>query len=193
LPKTVDAVDALKRRYEEKVAAARNRQTQKYSEAGAAAVARKDWVAAANAYRVALSFDESNDELKTAYDGAQLEADKLLADQYLSQAQYEEKSERWAEAAKSWQRVARARESDVRAHERAAHCLVKADGNLHEAAALALKATQLAPKDAKIRLTLANVYLAAGLSKNARRELETAAQLAPDDPNVATLLKRVSK
>jgi hypothetical protein len=42
-------------------------------------------------------------------------------------------------------------------------------------------------------LTLAEIYIAAGLTLNARRELEAAARLAPDDANIEALLKRASK
>ncbi|HEY2514224.1 MAG TPA: DnaJ domain-containing protein [Polyangiaceae bacterium] len=188
-----DAVDALKRRYEEKVSLARGSQARKYAESGLAAKEKGDVVGAANALNVALSFDPENAELKAAHAEAQRAADQILADQYLKQAEYEERSERWADAARSWQRVARAREGDARAHDRGAHCLVKADGNLHEAAALGQRAVQLAPKNAHYRLTLANVYLAAGLALNAKRELDAAAQLAPDDPHVTALLKRIAK
>jgi len=191
--KTEDAVDSLKRRYEEKVSAARTGQARKYTDTGMESLAKGDVVAAANSLRVALTFDGDNPELKVAYDKAQRASDQLLGDQYLKQADYEEKAEKWADAARSWRRVARAREDDVKAHERAAHCLVKAAGNLHEAAALAQRAVLLAPKSAPVRLTLANVYLAAGLTLNARRELESAAQLAPDDANIASLLKRIAK
>ena len=191
--KTDDAVDALKRRYEEKVTLARGAQARKYAESGLAAKAKGDVVAAANALNVALSFDPENAELKAAHADAQRAADQILADQYLKQAEYEERSERWADAARSWQRVARARTGDARAHDRGAHCLVKADGNLHEAAALGQRAVQLEPKNAHYRLTLANVYLAAGLALNAKRELDAAAQLAPGDPQVTALLKRIAK
>jgi curved DNA-binding protein CbpA len=191
--KTEDAVDSLKRRYEDKVTAARTAQARKYSETGMAALEKGDVVAAANSLRVALTFDGENAELKAAYDKAQRASDQILGEQYLKQADYEEKAEKWAEAARSWRRVARAREDDARAHERAAHCLVKAAGNLHDASALAQRAVQLAPRDAAVRVTLANVYLAAGLALNARRELETAAQLAPNDASIASLLKRIGK
>jgi curved DNA-binding protein CbpA len=187
------AVDSLKRRYEDKVATARTGQGRKYMETGLAALEKGDVVSAANALRVALTFDGENPELKAAYDKAQRASDKLLGEQYLKQADYEEKAGKWAEAARSWRRVARAREDDAKAHERAAHCLVKAAGNLHDAAALAQCAAKLAPKDASVRVTLANVYLAAGLTLNARRELETAAQLAPNDATIASLLKRIGK
>lgn len=188
-----DAVDALKRRYEDKVTAARSAQSRKYAEVGASERAKKDFVAAANAYRVAVSFDPDNEELKKAAEETQRAADKILSEGYLKQAQYEERSEHWAEAAKSWARVARARPTDAKAHEHAAMCLVKANGNLHEAVALAQKAAALSPKNAQPRVTLANVYLAAGLTLNAKRELETAAQIAPQDANIQALLKRVTK
>jgi thioredoxin-like negative regulator of GroEL len=188
-----DAVDALKRRYEETVVAARVSQSKKYMASGLEAKARGDMLAAANALRVALSFDADNAELKAAHDEAQRASDSLLAEQYAKQGDYEEKAEKWAEAARSWRRVVRAREGDLKAHERAAFCLLKASGDLHEASALAQRAVQLAPKDLQARLTLANVYLAAGLSKNAKRELETAAGIAPDDPTVTALLKRLAK
>lgn len=191
--KPADAVDALKRRYEERLLAAKASQAKKYGESGMAARAKGDMVAAANALRVAVTFDENNAQLKAAYEEAQRASDQLLAEQYAKQADYEEKSERWADAARSWQRVARAKETDAKAHERAAHCLVKADGNLHEASKLAQRAVQLNPKSAHAHVVLANVYLAAGLGKNAKRELETALVLAPNDAGIATLLKRIGK
>jgi hypothetical protein len=191
--KPADAVDALKRRYEARLLAAKTSQAKKYAESGIAARAKGDVVAAANALRVAVTFDENNAELKAAYEDAQRASDQLLAEQYSKQADYEEKAERWPDAARSWQRVARARENDAKAHERAAHCLVKASGNLHEASKLAQRAVQLNPKSAQAHVVLANVYLAAGLGKNGKRELESALALAPNDAGIVTLLKRIGK
>ena len=191
--KTEDAVDALKRRYDEKVSAARTSQARKYTEAGYAARAKGDMVAAANSLRVALSFDTENQELKVAHEEAQTAADQLLVDQYLKQAEYEERSERWGDAGRSWGRVARAQATNAKAHERGAHCLMKADGDLHEAVALAQRAVQLEPKNVAFRRTMANVYLAAGLTLNAKRELDAVLQLAPEDPPTVALLKRIAK
>jgi curved DNA-binding protein CbpA len=191
--KTEDAVDALKRRYEDKVSAARTSQAKKYSEAGYAARARGDMVAAANSLRVAIGFDPENAELKAAHAEAQRAADQLLVDQYLKQAEYEERSERWADAGRSWGRVARTQPTNAKAQERAAFCVMKADGDLHDAVALAQRAVQLEPKNAGFRRTMANVYLAAGLALNAKRELEAVLQLAPDDPATVALLKRIGK
>jgi hypothetical protein len=42
-------------------------------------------------------------------------------------------------------------------------------------------------------MTLANIYLAAGLTLNARRELEAAALLAPQDDSIQAILRRLGK
>ncbi len=191
--KTEDAVDALKRRYQDKVALARTTQVRKYTDAAIEAKGRGDVVAAANSYRVALELDPENAELQSAYTEAQTAADTLLVEQYLKQAEYEEKAERWADAGRSWARVARARATDSKAQERAAFCILKANGNLHDAVALGQQAVQLEPKNVAYRRTLANVYMAAGLTLNAKRELEAAVQLAPDDAATVALLKRIAK
>ena len=65
--------------------------------------------------------------------------------------------------------------------------------NLHEAAQLAQKAIALAPNKAACHVTLSQVYAAAGLDLNARRELETAARLAPENATIQALLARGSK
>jgi predicted Zn-dependent protease len=87
--------------------------------------------------------------------------------------------------------VVKTRPNDARALERAAHTMVKAKGDLHEAAQYAQRAIALEPENAEYKITLANVYIAAGLGKNARRELEAAAQLSPRNATIQTLLKQV--
>jgi predicted Zn-dependent protease len=120
-------------------------------------------------------------------------ADELLAETYAKQASYEEKHGQWAEAARSWARVCKGRPNDARACERAANAIMKAGGDLHEAARLAQHASTLEPDKPSFQVTLANVYLAAGLALNARRVLETAAQRAPHDDTIQAMLKRVAK
>jgi Flp pilus assembly protein TadD len=72
--------------------------------------------------------------------------------------------------------------------------MVKAgSADLHEAARLAQIAIALDPRSAPYRVTLATVYQAAGLELNARRELETATQLAPHDDTIRAMLKGAGK
>ncbi len=188
-----DAMDALRRRYEERVSKAKETQARKYMTNGEAALASGDAVAAANAFRVALTLSPEDPNLQRAAQDAQRRADSILAETYARQAGYEEKNGQWVEAARSWARVVKARPSDGAALERAANAILRAEGDLHEASRLAQQACTVEPSVATYRLTLANVYLAAGLAKNARREIETAAQLAPHDGTIQAMLKRVGK
>jgi curved DNA-binding protein CbpA len=191
MPSTADAMEALRRRYEERVSLAKEAQARKYIKNGEEALAAGDPVAAANAFKVALTLSPDDPELQRSARAAQSRADAILAETYARQAGYEEKHGQWAEAARSWGRVAKARPTDPASLERAANALLKAGGDLHEAARLAQDACKLQPESATFRTTLAGVYLAAGLAKNARRELETAAQLAPHDGSIQAMLKRV--
>jgi curved DNA-binding protein CbpA len=190
-PTVADAMDALRRRYEERVSRAKVTQARKYVANGEAAVAKGDTVAAANAFRVAASLAPSDPDVERRAEEAQAKANAVLSETYTRQAEYEEKTGRWIEAARSWTRVCKARPDDAAAHERAANSLVKAGGDLHEAARLADRACALAPKVARYRVALANVYLAAGLVLNARRELDAAGQLAPHDDTIVAMMKRL--
>jgi predicted Zn-dependent protease len=161
---------------------------------GDGAKAKGDAVAAANAYRVAATLSPDDEEVQKVAREAQIKADEVLADTYTKQASYEEKNGQWIEAARSWVRVCRVRPDAAQAHERAANAFVKAGAeDLHEAARLAQRACTLEPTNTPYRVTLAGVYLAAGLALNARRELETAAQQAPHDGTIQAMLKRASK
>ena len=190
---TTDAMDVLRRRYEERKSMAQAVQARKYMASAESAMAAGDAVAAANAFRVAMTLAPDEPGLVNRATEAQTRADSILAETYTRQASYEEKNDQWADAARSWARVCRARPDDPIPHERAANAIVKAGGDLHEADRLAQRACTLDAESAPFRTTLASVYLAAGLTRNARRELETAAQLAPHDGTIQAMLKRVGK
>jgi len=192
-PSTANAMDALRRRYEDRKSLARAAQARKYLAAGEEALAKGDAVSAANAFRVASSLLPQDEQMQKRASETQDRADQLLADTYLKQAVYEEKMGQWPEASRSWQRVCKGRPKDAKARDRAANAMVKAGGDLHEAARLAQEAIAMAPDHTAYRVTLANVYLAAGLALNARRELETAAQRAPHDDTIQAMLKRVAR
>ena len=120
-------------------------------------------------------------------------ADAILAETYTKQASYEEKNGQWAEAARSWARVCKARPDDAAAHERAANALLKAQRR--PARGLAARPARVRARAQERRLPRdAGERLPGGrLTLNARRELETAAQLAPHDDTIQAMLKRVGK
>jgi curved DNA-binding protein CbpA len=192
-PSTADGMASLRRRYEERRAMAQASQARKYVMNAEAALAAGDPVAATNAFRVAMTLTPDDADIVRRTHEAQGRADAILADTYTRQAGYEEKNGQWADAARSWARVCKGRPDDATAHERAATALVQSGGDLHEASRLAQRACLLNPASAAFRATLASVYVAAGLTRNARRELETAAQLAPHDGTIQAMLERVGK
>lgn len=188
-----EAMDALRRRYEDRVLHAKAAQARAYVEKAKGAMVGGDPVAAVNALRVASNLSPGDHEIDRLSKEAQAKANVIVGQTYTQQAEYEEKNGRWFEAARSWTRAARARENDAYPHERAANAILRAAGDLHEAAGFGRRACELEPGNAAARVTLANVYLAAGLVLNARRELETAAQLAPHDVTIQELIKQASK
>ena len=190
-PTVAEAMESLRRRYDERLARAKAAQARRYIANAQVALASGDAISAANSFRVALSLSPPDTELEKMAQQAQGKADAVLSETYAKQAGYEEKTGQWAGAARSWTRVCKARPSDAEAHEHAANAIVKAGADLHEAGRLAERACALAPQIARYRVTLANVYLAAGLTLNARRELDTAAQLAPRDDTIMEMIRRI--
>lgn len=188
-----EAVDALKRRYEDRVDAGRRQQGKKYMDIGEAAEARNDLTAAAAAYRVALTFVRE-DEPTYAHAKEMIAKSELsLGETYLRQAQHEEKAGKWEDAVRSWSRASKLRPTDHHALERYAHALVKTGGDLHEAAQIAKRAVEQAPTQGDYRCTLAAVYVAANLSLNAKRELEAAALQFPENMHIKAMLSRITK
>lgn len=190
-PTTADAMASLRRRYEERVTLAKQAEARKYIANAQSALAANDPIAAANAFRIALKLTPGDAALESQARETDTKADVLLSETYTKQARYEEKSEQWEQAARSWSRVCKARPGDATAHERAANAIVKACGDLHEASRLAARACELDGNNAAFRVTLAGVFEAAGLGLNARRELERAALLAPQDDTIQLMLKKV--
>ncbi|MDP9037320.1 MAG: DnaJ domain-containing protein, partial [Myxococcota bacterium] len=150
-----DAMNALRRRYEERASLAKLAQARKYMANGEAALASGDTIAAANAFRVALNLSPGDPELEALARDAQQRADDLLSETYVRQALYEDKNGQWDGAARSWTRACKMRPNDAHPHERAAHAILKTNGDLHEASRLAQHACKLEPKNARYRVTLA--------------------------------------
>ncbi|MEO8876658.1 MAG: DnaJ domain-containing protein, partial [Polyangiaceae bacterium] len=182
--------DALKRLFEERLTQARSMQARKHAEAGDDAILRGDVVAAATSFKTALSFLPDDPDITQRLVDVTDRATLALAEAYRKQALYEEKNGQWVEAARSWTRLAKLLPADEDVQDSAAKAIVQGGGDLHEAATFAQRAVNDNPESARFRKTLGSVYLAAGLKKNARRELEAAARISPDDDTIQDLLKR---
>jgi curved DNA-binding protein CbpA len=186
-----DAMEALKRRYEDRLESATQAHAQRYVTAAEDALAKNDLVAAATAFSIATKFAPDDTELAIRAQEVKNLADKVMMESYLKQAQYEERQGHWFEASKSWQKVAKLK-NDANSHERAANSLWRsADGDLHEAAEHAKQSITLMPDNIDNHITLCEVYIKAGLMASARRALEAAMQLDRNHAALPALLKRI--
>lgn len=189
-----DAMESLKRRYEQKIENATLAQARKYMSAADDALAKTDVVAAASSLSIAMKFAPEDATLAARYKEVKAEADKTLCESYTKQAQYEERQHHWVEAARSWVKVAKLDPQDAKAASKAALCIFRSpEPDLHEASEHAKQAVALAPTVVDHHILLADIYLKAGKVASAKRAAEMAEKLDPKNVNLAALLKRMQK
>ena len=123
---------------------------------------------------------------------SQADATRVLADSYLQQAQYEEREGQLEVAARNYERAA-AGMGVAALYDRAASCLLGAQGDMKHAGELARKAVELAPAQAEYRITLARIYACAKMLNSAVKEAERAVKLAPNSEATKTWLKRIKR
>lgn len=183
------AAESLRARFEWARAEAMRQQIGRYVESGRTALDRKDYAAAANAFRIAASLSPEDMTLQQTAEEVAKQAAVALAAGFLKQAEYEASHNRWSEASLSFAKAAAGMPDNARVHERVAVATLKASGNARRAIEFARKAVEMAPKEPEYRITLARAYLAAGLEKSADGELDRAHQLAPKDARIRDMIK----
>ena len=117
------ALESLKQHHE----AGRAKALQ-YAETARRARAAGDVVAAAAAYRSALTFAPGDAALLEAYEETQRAEAEKLVESHTKKALLEERLGRWAAAAESWQRVLIARPDDPEVRRRLADVLARSGG-----------------------------------------------------------------
>jgi len=187
------AADELRRRYEQRMAQAREDQLKHFVALSAEAAAQNDWVAAANTLRIACSLAPGDLELEGDLAELERRAAESLWEAYLDRAKYAAIEGDYAEAAESYERAALGQPNNAALLERAAHYTLEANGDLRRASKLAKQAVALAPNSAKCRLTLARVYFAANLQESALAELERARAIEPNQPILKDWVARVKR
>lgn len=188
-----DAMDALKRRYQQRVEHATQAHAQRYIQSAEDALAKNDLVSAATSLSIAAKFSPEDLDLAQRAKDVKVRADETLCASYLKQAQYEEKQRHWNEAAKSWLKVAKLKD-DPESHERAANAILRSDDpDLREAAEHAKMAITQQPKNVLNHITLVEIYIQAGLVTSAKRAAEAVYALDPRDERVLALIKRMNE
>lgn len=190
------AGEELKRRYEQRVSHAREQRAERYLSNARESLAKKDPVSAANSLRIAQNLVPENAELTARLLEAQNEAEGLLSGHYQAQAEYEEREGRLGDAARSYARASTGNPS-ARIFERAAYCGLMAEADLRLAGEHARKAVAAAVpgggEEAQARVTLARIYVAAGMKQSGLAEFERAATLAPKDDTIKDWIRRLKR
>ena len=148
-----------------------------------------DLLSAAAALQAALALQPNHKDIQAQYERVSHAVSRNLADNYEKQARYEEKQGKWGAAALSWERVSEGRPEDAEAARGAAEALLKATGDMRKAERFAQRAVDIAPSDVANVVVLGRVLLAAGLRVRAKRELEKAVKLDPQNEMIKHLLR----
>ncbi|MFO0613704.1 MAG: DnaJ domain-containing protein [Polyangiaceae bacterium] len=178
------AAEALRVRYEVAKAQSNVSQVRKYVDSGRDALHRKDYAAAVNAFRIAISLAPDDAEVAREAADVNQQAAVAMADTFMRQGEMEANQERWSDAAISFSKACQGKPTDARLHDRAAHATFKANNNPRRAVEFARKAVELAGKQPMYRITLAYAYMASGLETSARSELERAIEISNGDDRV---------
>jgi curved DNA-binding protein CbpA len=171
----------------------RRRKARQYFEAGQEAVGAERWVDAAKHLRLAIACDPANEEFKSAFAEANLRANEILADRYTKEADSQFQLGEYAEAYRRYVDALHCRPFDAEVNHRAAKLAWRIENDLKAAKEYAARACEVEPTVTAYRKTLGQVYAAAGLYKNAERELAQVVKLDPRDEEARLELKMAKR
>jgi len=158
-------------------------------ESGMAAFAAQRWVEAAGAVRLAIAFDPHNEHYRSRFGEVRAKAADVRFAQLSKEAESALSYRDGADALRLFEEALHHKPFDVRANHMAAKLAWVVANDLHRAKEYAARACDMEPDDAECRKMLGQIYKAAGLKANARRELQRAARLDPKDAEVRAELK----
>jgi curved DNA-binding protein CbpA len=167
----------------------RRRKAKTFFEAGMAAFAGERWLEAAGAVRLAIAFDAENEAYRERFAEVQRRAHEERARLLVKQAEGALELRDFAQAASLFEEAVNYRPADPELAIRAAKLTWQALGELRRAKDLAAHAVELAPENGVYRRVLGLVYKDAGLTANAKRELEAALRIDPHDGEAKAALR----
>jgi curved DNA-binding protein CbpA len=173
----------------ERVRKERRQRAKRLFEAAMAAFAGERWLEAAGGVRLAIAFDPWNAAYKERFAEVQGKAHGERARQLLKEAESALELRDYPTALRAFEEAIGYRPGDVELLRRAARLALLAGGDLRQAKEWALEAVEIDGRDAGGHKLLGQIYKAAGLEANARRELELAVQLDPKDDEARAELR----
>ena len=158
-------------------------------EAGMASFAGGRWLEAAGSVRLAIAFDPWNAVYKEQFGDVQRKAHDERAKQLVREAESALELRDFPAALRAFGEALEYRPHDADLLHRAARVAWMTGGDLHQAKEWAMAAVELDGTNAAHHRVLGQVYKAAGLEANARRELEAALAIDPKDEEARTELR----
>lgn len=163
----------------------------RYAKAGLEALELKDLNSAMNFLQLALNLAPHDEHIQEAEEKVRTKAQGALSSTYERQGRYEEEAGHYLQAAVSFSKALDIKGDDHRLSHRIALNLLRGDGDHDKGRELARQAVKAQPDSVQYRLTLAEIYLKKGWENDARRELDTALQLDPQNERAARLLRAI--
>jgi tetratricopeptide (TPR) repeat protein len=161
-------------------------------EAGMASHAASRFSEAAGAVRLAIAFDPWNAIYKEHFVDVQRKANEDRAQKLVREADSALELRDFATALRAFDEAIHFRPHDAELLRRAARLAWATGGDLHQAKEWAMAAVELDGGNATSHRVLGQIYKAAGLEANARRELEVACKLDPTDAEAQSELRALS-
>lgn len=172
-------------------------QVNRYIDMAREARTKGEWGSALNNLRIALTLAPDDARLTTLLQEYQVEADRLMADQFVEQAKYEEADGHYDRAARSYERAARGKQAAHQGeraghlYERAAFCLMESGGDKRRVVELARLGVTCHPGRPHAHLTLARAYALAGMKTSAQGEVGRALEIEPNHEEAKALQKQL--
>jgi curved DNA-binding protein CbpA len=167
----------------------RRRKAKSFFEHGMASFAGAKWLEAAGAVRLAIAFDPENASYREEFPNVQRKAHEERAKFFVKQGEGALEMRDYAAALDYFEEALHFRPADAELAFRAAKLSLQASGDLKRTKEFAAQAVDVAPDNAAYRRMLADVYAAAGLNANAKREYEAALRIDPDDREAKSALR----
>jgi len=159
----------------------RRTRAKKFFEAGMSAFRAERWLEAAASVRLAIAFDPANQSYRESFGSVQRKASEVRGSQLVHEAERALDARDHREALRLYEEALVHRPHDPQLNYEAARLAWTLGEDLKRAKEYAARACELEPESAAYRRTLGQIYRAAGLSANARRELEAALRIDPKD------------
>jgi curved DNA-binding protein CbpA len=167
----------------------RRRKAKTFFEHGMSSFAAGKWLEAAGAVRLAIAFDPDNAAYREEFPNVQRKAHEERAKFFVSKGEGALEMRDYALALDHFEEALHFRPADAELAFRAAKLSLQVGNDLKRTKEFAAQAVDVEPASAKYRKMLADVYAAAGLNANAKREYEAALRIDPDDKEAKSALR----